>query len=200
MTDTADAHTTDAHTTVLPLTGRKAVITGGTTGIGRAIAVLLAAEGVEVFIGGTQQDHLDAALERIREVGSGDGMVLDLSEAGNVDRFLAAATDKLGSYDIAIANAAVGASGLGEMDEDELRRAIGLDFTAYLLTAHGAAKAMGDRGRHHPGRVDERLCAGAALHRLCRDQERDAGVLGRAAPRTGTKGHPRGAGRAGPDR
>ena len=135
MTDTADAHTQ-----VLPLKGRRAVITGGTTGIGRAVAVLLASEGARVFIGGTDPQHLADALARIREVGEGDGIVLDLAEESNVGRFLQAGAEYLGGYDIAIANAAVGAAGIDEMDEGELKRAIALDFTAYLLTAHGAAR------------------------------------------------------------
>ena len=42
----------DAHTEIVPLKGRTAIVTGGTTGIGRAIAVLLASEGANVFICG----------------------------------------------------------------------------------------------------------------------------------------------------
>jgi NAD(P)-dependent dehydrogenase (short-subunit alcohol dehydrogenase family) len=61
----------DAHTRRTSLHGRKAIITGGTTGIGRAIAVLLASEGVEVFICGRSPDHLADALERIRQLGKG---------------------------------------------------------------------------------------------------------------------------------
>lgn len=145
MTDTAGS-AADAHTAILPLAGRRAVITGGSTGIGRAIAVLLAAEGARVFIGGTEQDHIDAALARIREVGEGDGLAMDLAEEGNVARFLSAASESLGGYDIAIANAAVGAGGIGELDEETLRRTIALDFTHYLLLSHAAARAMGDNG------------------------------------------------------
>ena len=70
----------DAHTHVLPLKGRRAVISGGSTGIGRAIAALLAAEGARVFIGASTPEHLDDALARIRDVGEGDGVVLDLAE------------------------------------------------------------------------------------------------------------------------
>ena len=134
MTDTI----ADAHTQVLPLKGRRAVVTGGTAGIGRAIARLLAAEGVRVFVSGNTQEHLDAALADIRAVGEGDGMVIDLAEPDNVAAFLKAA----GPYDIAIANAAVAASGITEMDEAALRHAISLNFTQYLLLSQAAAKAM----------------------------------------------------------
>lgn len=141
MTDLADAHTR-----VLPLKGRRAVISGGTTGIGRAIAVLLASEGVRVFVGGLDPAHLDDALARIREVGEGDGTLLDLAEPDNVAALLAAATTAMGGYDIAIANAAEGAGGLSEMNEPALRHAIALDFTHYLLLAHGAATEMAPGG------------------------------------------------------
>ena len=141
MTDRADAHTA-----VKPLTGRRALVTGGTTGIGRAIAVLLASEGVRVFIGGRDPAHLADALARIREVGEGDGTVLDLAEPGNVERFVREGTEWLGGLDIAVANAAVAAQGLGDMTTEALRYAIATDFTAYLLFAHAALPRLGGEG------------------------------------------------------
>jgi NAD(P)-dependent dehydrogenase (short-subunit alcohol dehydrogenase family) len=69
------------------LKGRKAIITGGTTGIGRAIAVLLASEGAEVFICGRTPEHLADALARVREVGAGDGINVDLAEPDQLNRF-----------------------------------------------------------------------------------------------------------------
>ena len=141
MTDLADAHT--ART---PLTGRRVLVTGGTTGIGRAIAVLLASEGARVFIGGRDPAHLADALARIREVGEGDGIALDLAEPDGVGRFVAAGGAWLGGLDIAVANAAVAAQGLGDMDEAALRYAIATDFTAYLLFAHAALPHLGEQG------------------------------------------------------
>jgi len=134
----------DAHTDILPLKGRRAVITGGTTGIGRAVAVLLASAGVHVFVCGDDEGHLQDALARIREVGEGDGIAIDLSEADNVAWLFSAAREKLGGYDIAVINAAVAAQGLTDMTEEALRHAIGLNFTAYLLSAHAAAGDMRD--------------------------------------------------------
>ena len=135
----------DAHTSVLPLAGRRAAITGGTTGIGRAIARLLAAEGASVFIGGTDQAHLDEALSDIRKVGTGEGALHDLSDPDNVGAFLSAADAALGGYDV-VANAAEAASGLTEMDEAAVRHAISLNFTHYLLLAHRAAATMAPGG------------------------------------------------------
>ena len=85
----ADAKLRDAHTEMPSLEGRKAVITGGSTGIGRAIAVLLASEGVEIFTCGRDPQHLKDGLERINEVGKGDGISVDLAEKEGLNRFFA---------------------------------------------------------------------------------------------------------------
>ncbi|MEP9359982.1 SDR family NAD(P)-dependent oxidoreductase [Sphingomonas sp. KR3-1] len=149
MSDLADPparNLSDAHTAMPSLNGRKAIITGGTTGIGRAIATLLASEGVDVFVCGRDPQHLQDGLERIREVGKGDGIAIDLAEPESVDRFVEAAKDYFGDFDIAIVNAAIPAQGVTKMSADELRYAIATDFTAYLTTAHAAAAVMKDKG------------------------------------------------------
>jgi NADP-dependent 3-hydroxy acid dehydrogenase YdfG len=136
----------DAHTEQPSLEGKKAIITGGTTGIGRAIAVLLASYGVDVFICGRDPRHLEDALQRIGEVGRGDGIAIDLAEPDNVRRFFDAGLAYLGGLDIAVINAAVPAKGITTMDEGALRYAIATDFTAYLLSAKAAADALSDHG------------------------------------------------------
>lgn len=136
----------DAHTEQPPLRGKKAVISGGTTGIGRAIAVLLASEGVDVFICGRDPQHLEDALRRIGEVGKGDGIAIDLAEPDNVKRFFDAAVAFLGGLDIAVINAAIPAQGITKMSESELRYAIATDFTAYLLSAHAAVEVLRNHG------------------------------------------------------
>ncbi|KQX18638.1 MULTISPECIES: SDR family oxidoreductase [unclassified Sphingomonas] len=132
----------DAHTDEPPLSGRKAIVTGGTTGIGRAIAVLLASEGVRVFICGRDPDHLADALERIREVGDGAGIAVDVARPADLKRFFDEAKAYLGGLDIAVINAAIPAGALSEMTEEEVRYAIATDFTAYLVSAHAAEQAM----------------------------------------------------------
>jgi 3-oxoacyl-[acyl-carrier protein] reductase len=142
MNQPAIVDVADAHTERPSLNGRKAVVTGGTTGIGRAIAVLLAAEGARVFVCGRTPTHLDDALARIREVGNGDGMALDLSEAEAVARFFAAAEDYLGGLDIAVINAAVPAEGLADSGKAETRYEIAVDFASYLMTTQAAVERM----------------------------------------------------------
>jgi NAD(P)-dependent dehydrogenase (short-subunit alcohol dehydrogenase family) len=149
MTDLAEPPArdiADAHTAQPSLAGRKAIVTGGTTGIGRAIAVLLASEGARVFICGRDGQHLEDGIERIREVGDGEGIALDLAEPDGVKRFFEAADAYLGGLDIAVVNAAIPAQGLTDMSEEDLAYAIATDFTAYLTTAHAAARRLKDHG------------------------------------------------------
>ncbi|MBO9516446.1 MAG: SDR family oxidoreductase [Porphyrobacter sp.] len=136
----------DAHTEEPALKGRKVVVTGGTTGIGRAIAVLLASEGAKVFVCGRTPAHLEDALERIREVGEGDGINVDLAKKEDVEKFYEAANSYLGSLDIAVINAAIPADALTETSEDDTSYQIAVDFTSYLTTTQAAAKRMGKGG------------------------------------------------------
>lgn len=137
----------DAHTAQPSLSGRRAIITGGTTGIGRAIAVLLASEGARVFICGRDAQHLEDALARIGEVGDGGGIAVDLAERQGVEQFFEAAHEHLGgAADIAVINAAIPADGLGDVDADELDYQVAVDFTSYVRTAHRAAEAMESGG------------------------------------------------------
>ena len=140
---TSDA---DAHTSQPALDGKKVLITGGTTGIGRAIAVLLASYGADVFICGRDPRHLEDALLRINEVGKGEGIAIDLADPDNVKRFFEAGVAALGGIDVAVINAAIPAMGVSKMSEAELRYAIAVDFTAYLLSAHAATEALKDHG------------------------------------------------------
>lgn len=146
MREAVPNNLSDAHTAMPNLKGRKAVITGGTTGIGRAIGVLLASEGVEIFTCGRDDQHLADALERINEVGKGSGIALDLGEKDGVDRFFAAAEDALGDYDIAIVNAAVPIGGITDASADEVRYAVAVDFAAYVMSAYKAADHLRNRG------------------------------------------------------
>lgn len=132
----------DAHTEQPALAGRRAIVTGGTTGIGRAIAVLLASYGAKVFTCGRTPEHLDDALARIREVGEGDGINADLSDPDQVDMFFAAAHDYLGGLDIAVINAAVPAAETAETSEEDTRYQLETDLVSYVITAQKAAKRM----------------------------------------------------------
>lgn len=142
----ADPNLSDAHTAMPSLEGRKAVITGGTTGIGRAIGVLLASKGVEIFTCGRNEQHLADGLKRINEVGKGDGISVDLANRDGLEMFFDKAADRLGSYDIAIVNAAVPVEGLTNTAEEDAWYAVATDYTAYVMSAYKAAAHMKDKG------------------------------------------------------
>ncbi len=145
MSDTAEPpirDLSDAHTEQPGLSGCRVIVTGGTTGIGRAIAVLLASEGAKVFVCGRTPEHLDDALARIREVGEGDGINLDLARREDVARFFAAADAYLGGLDVAVINAAIPAEALADTPQDDLEYQVAVDFTAYLTTTKAALDRM----------------------------------------------------------
>lgn len=146
MADADLRNLSDAHTRMPSLSGRKAVITGGTTGIGRAIGVLLASEGVEIFTCGRDPQHLADGLARINEVGTGAGISVDLAEKEGLDRFFREAEAHLGSYDIAIVNAAIPVEGLTNTSEEDGWYAIATDYTAYVMSAYKAVAHMKDKG------------------------------------------------------
>ena len=146
MAEADPKNLSDAHTEMPSLNGRKAVITGGTTGVGRAIAVLLASEGVEIFTCGRDEQHLKDGLERINEVGKGDGIALDLAKREDLDRFFAEAEKKLGRYDIAVINAAIPVDGITDTSEEDAWYAVATDYTAYVMSVHKAVSHMKDKG------------------------------------------------------
>lgn len=133
----------DAHTEQPSLAGRKAIITGGTTGIGRAIATLLASEGAKVYICGRDPNYLQDALARIREVGEGDGLALDLTDQNEVKRFVAEGARYLGGIDIAVLNAAIPADALSKTEADDIPYVVDTNLTAYMTAGKAALEHLG---------------------------------------------------------
>ena len=142
MPNTSQINPTDAHTHQPSLAGRRALITGGTTGIGRAIAILLASEGAKVFICGRTPEHLDDALHRIREVGEGDGIGIDLTRQDEIDRFVEEGAQALGGIDIAVLNAGLAADGLEDTEAEEIRYVVDTNLTAMMTTARRVVERM----------------------------------------------------------
>jgi NADP-dependent 3-hydroxy acid dehydrogenase YdfG len=132
----------DAHTEMPSLQGRKAIISGGTTGIGRAIARLLASEGVKVFICGRDEQHLADALEDIRELGEADGINVDLSRQADVDRFVEEGEKFLGGIDIAVINAALAADALEKEPVEDIRYYVDTNLTHMMTMARRVVDRM----------------------------------------------------------
>ena len=92
------------------LTNKVAIVTGGTTGIGLAVAQRFAAEGASVFITGRRQAELDAAVSAI---GHGAiGVRADMSVLADIDQLYDAVQQKHAQIDVLLANAAAATSRL----------------------------------------------------------------------------------------
>jgi 3-oxoacyl-[acyl-carrier protein] reductase len=86
----------------LGLTGKTALITGGTSGIGLAIARKLAAEGCAIAICGRDRGRLDKALGSLK---AAKGFVADLRETGDVAKLVDEVVRAFGGFDIVVSNA-----------------------------------------------------------------------------------------------
>ncbi|MDG2520628.1 SDR family NAD(P)-dependent oxidoreductase [Caulobacter segnis] len=139
---------TDVHTAMPALQGKRIVVTGGTTGIGRAIALLLASEGARLFVFGREPEPLADTLAAIKAVGGeGHGVTADVAKPEDVERVFARADEALGGLDILINNAAIWGEALAEMDE--WRYSVDTNFTGFLDTARQGAKRLVARGDGH---------------------------------------------------
>jgi 3-oxoacyl-[acyl-carrier protein] reductase len=89
----------------LGLTGRVGLVTGGSRGIGRAIALRLAAEGVKVSICGRNADTIDATRAELQAQGvASHGVVADVTRPGEVARCVDESAAALGGADLLVAN------------------------------------------------------------------------------------------------
>jgi NAD(P)-dependent dehydrogenase (short-subunit alcohol dehydrogenase family) len=87
------------------LGGKTALITGGSRGIGKAVAAAYAREGAKVFICGRNAADLERALLDLRNSGDADGLAGDLARLADVQRIVGAAITRYGSIDVLVNNA-----------------------------------------------------------------------------------------------
>lgn len=121
----------------LGLKGRKALITGSTKGIGRAIADLLADEGANIAICARHEADVAAAVEALAAKGvQATGRALDVSDGPALTSWVADAAHELGGLDILVANVSALAI---EGTEESWRKGFEVDM---MHTVHAVEAAM----------------------------------------------------------
>jgi short-subunit dehydrogenase len=129
----------------MDLSGRTALLTGATGGLGREIAAALAARGAKLVLSARKQE----ALEELAGELAGEGhraLAVDLAESGAAEELAAEA----GPVDVLVANAALpGAGSLTDFSPDQARRALRVNLESPMLLARALYPAMVERGSGH---------------------------------------------------
>lgn len=130
------------------LEGRVVAITGGSSGIGRAIARELASCGTKLVLNALADEELAAIASEL-----GDGVAIvpgDIAEPTTGERLLASALDRFGRVDALINNAGIFRHGpVADVDLDELDRMISLNFGAVVRNSYLFARVMIGQGDGH---------------------------------------------------
>jgi NAD(P)-dependent dehydrogenase (short-subunit alcohol dehydrogenase family) len=130
---------------------RTVVVTGASSGIGRAIAVACGARGWSVALGARRVDALEETAALVRDAGGiACAHALDVTSAASIDEFLAAVDDAVGGADVLVHNAGTASPGaLHEMADDEHARILATNLLGPLMLTRRVVAAMlarGDRG------------------------------------------------------
>jgi 3-oxoacyl-[acyl-carrier protein] reductase len=131
------------------LSGKTALVTGASGGIGGAIARGLHAQGATIVASGTRKDALDVLCAELG--GQATALVCDLSDAGAVDALVGEAEALGAPVDILVANAGVTRDNLlVRMKDEEWEAVIKVNLEAYFRLARAALRGM---MRRHHGRI-----------------------------------------------
>jgi 3-oxoacyl-[acyl-carrier protein] reductase len=136
----------------LNLRGKRALITGGSRGVGRATALMLAKAGAQIGI--SYYDRHDDARALVSEIEQEGVQAFahagDISKPDEVDRLFGRTLDELGGLDIFIANAGIWPpdnTPIALMNDEQWRRTIQINLDSVFYTTRAAARIMSDGGR-----------------------------------------------------
>ncbi|MFF9457774.1 SDR family NAD(P)-dependent oxidoreductase [Streptomyces flaveolus] len=133
----------------IDLTGQVALVTGGSTGLGRAIALGLAFAGSTVVVAGRR---LEACRQTAREIiartgGTAAGMSCDVTEDDSVHDLVQDIVSRYGRLDVLVTSAGVQARGaLGALDATTLRRCLDVNVVGTFLACQAVVPAMRQAG------------------------------------------------------
>ena len=131
------------------LTGRKALVTGATGGLGQAIARALHAQGATVALSGTRPQALEALAAELGERAS--PVAADLSDKDSVEGLVPAAEAAIGPLDILVNNAGITRDNLFmRMKDEEWEQVLAVNLTAAFRLSRAAVKGM---MRRRSGRI-----------------------------------------------
>src|SRR5262245_205718 len=131
------------------LSGKVAVVTGGSRGIGLAIARVLVHEGVQVAVTGRNAAHLSAARPKIEAAGPGkvETLQADVRKEDEVTRAVEAAVARFGGLDFLINNAGVGLfADVAAMTPAQWTEVIDTNLTGVFYACHAALPHLKKRG------------------------------------------------------
>ncbi|WP_017603866.1 SDR family NAD(P)-dependent oxidoreductase [Nocardiopsis alkaliphila] len=124
------------------LEGRTALVTGGSSGIGLASAVRLAAEGAHVFITGRRKADLDEAVEVI---GSATAVAGDIANPADLDRLYETVRDRGQGLDVLFANASVAEfAPLTQITEEHFDTLFGINVRGTVFTVQKALPLLNE--------------------------------------------------------
>jgi 3-oxoacyl-[acyl-carrier protein] reductase len=131
------------------LRGKVALVTGGSRGIGLAIARALVADGVQVAVTGTSAAHLSAARPKIEAAGPGSVETLqaDVRRYDEVKRAVDATVARFGGLDILVNNAGIGIfAEVASMTPEQWSEVIDTNLTGVFHACHAALPHLRSRG------------------------------------------------------
>lgn len=127
------------------LAGKSILITGGSSGLGAAAAMLMAREGARITIAARRQAESEAVVQRIKASG-GDAMFVqtDITKSAEVERMVDAVVSHYGRLDCAVNNAGVANPfvAVADIEEDDWNTTIGVNLTGVWLCMKYEIRAM----------------------------------------------------------
>ena len=130
------------------LQNKTAIITGGTRGIGFAIAEKYLKNGANVVIGGSRQETVDQALAKLTEYeGRVIGICPDLCSPEEVKKAFDSVKERFGSLDILVNNAGISSrTSLYDYTLEEFKKILDINLTAVFVCTQAAARIMKEQG------------------------------------------------------